>query len=323
MEFKDYYQILGVSRQASQDDIKKAYRKLARKYHPDVSKEANAESRIKEINEAYEALKDPEKRQTYDRFGNQWQNGAGAGGPGNTQGGFRPPPGWDAGFEFRQSPHNGHGHGPAGGSGFSDFFETLFGGRGQAAGGNSGARARAAEDQQVALDINIEDSFNGATRNVTLQMPQRQPDGRVLNQTRSLSVKIPKGIAAGQKIRLAGQAQGADLLLEVRFRDHPLYRVDGKDLYLDLPVSPWEAALGETVTTPTLAGKVDLKLPAGAQSGQKLRLKGRGLPHTTTPGDQYVVIKIVIPEANTEQARALYQQMAEQLAFNPRAKLGL
>jgi curved DNA-binding protein len=318
MEFKDYYQTLGVAREATTDDIKKAYRKLARKYHPDVSKEANAESRFKEIGEAYEVLKDPEKRSAYDQFGSQWKAGQD----------FRPPPDWNQHFEFRGGP--GGFSGAGGSSGFSDFFETLFGdiGRGQQRAQGGARAARAAEDQHAKISIDLEDSFQGATRAVGLQAPEIGPAGQLVNRSRNLNVKIPKGVTEGRKIRLSGQGgsghngQKGDLILEITFREHPLFRAEERNIYLELPVTPWEAALGETVTVPTLGGKVDLKIPPGAQSGQKLRLKGRGLPGDPA-GDQYVVLKMVTPKADSETAKALYEKMAKELPMNPRAELGV
>ena len=307
MEFKDYYQALGVKRDASTDEIKKAYRRLARKYHPDVSDAPDAEARFKAINEAHEVLKDPEKRRTYDQFGSQWK--AASGGQG---GGFRPPPGWQNGFEFRSG---------GGQSGFSDFFETLFGNFGRQPGGPSAARA-AGQDQQASITIDLGDSYHGASRSVTLQTPERQPDGQLRNVSRTLKVKIPAGITAGKKIRLAGQGSaGGDLYLEVGFRPHPLFQADGKDVSLELPIAPWEAALGASVQVPTLGGRVELRIPAGAQSGQKLRLKGRGLPGAPA-GDQYVVLKIVTPKADSERLRELYQALAQESGFTPRAGLG-
>ena len=269
MEFKDYYQTLGVSRSATTDDIKKAYRKLARKYHPDVSKEAEAETRFKEIGEAYEVLKDSEKRSAYDQFGSQWKAGQD----------FRPPPNWNNGFEFRSSG----GGGFSGNSGFSDFFETLFGGLGRAQHAGAGPQHshRPGQDHTVKISISLEDSFQGATRTISLQSPELAANGHLINRNRSLNVKIPKGIVEGKKIRLSGQGspgtggRNGDLYLEIAFREHALFRAEGKDILLDLPITPWEAALGHTVTVPTLGGNVDLKVPPGAQSGQKLRLKGR------------------------------------------------
>lgn len=314
MEFKDYYQILGVDRSANLDQIKKAYRRLARKYHPDVSKEEDAENRFKEVGEAYEVLKDPEKRAAYDQLGSNWRAGQD----------FRPPPNWDSGFEFS---------GDLGGAGgFSDFFEALFGSAamGQARGGRGrGARA-AGEDHHARIEIGLEDAYHGATRTITLQVPEVTADGHVVTRQHSLNVRIPQGVTQGQRIRLAGQgapspwdgATRGDLYLEIVFRHHPLYRADGRDIYLDLPVTPWEAALGLRVPVPTLGGKVELKIPAGSQSGDKLRLKGRGLPGKP-PGDQYVVLRLVTPRADTPTARALYEKMAADLAFNPRADIGM
>ena len=314
MEFKDYYEIMGVKRDATQDDIKRAYRKLARKYHPDVSKEARAEERFKELGEAYEVLKDPEKRAAYDQLGSNWKSGQE----------FRPPPDWDSGFEFR-----GGGFTPGDSAAFSEFFESLFG-RGGSPGARAGARAFHArgEDHHAKVLIDVEDAFNGATRVITLQVPELDAQGRVRMRERSLNVKIPKGIKPGQQIRLAGQGapgvgQGGsgDLYLEVKFKPHALYRFEGNDLYLDLPVAPWEAALGGSAKVRTPGGVVDLTIPAGSAGGRKLRLKGRGIP-ASPPGDLYVVLKIVLPPADTEQAKAFYREMQDKLAFNPRVGMG-
>jgi len=314
MKFKDYYDILGVGREATQDEIKRAYRKLARKYHPDVSQEPDAEERFKELGEAYAVLKDPEKRAAYDQLGSQWQAGQD----------FRPPPGWDAGFEFRG------GFGEADTSAFSDFFESLFG-RGAAPGaGRARARFHArGEDHHARILVDLEDSFAGATRTIGLHVPEVTPDGHVTTREHTLNVRIPKGIQEGQQIRLAGQggpglgdAPPGDLYLKVEFRPHPFYRVDGRDVYLDLPVAPWEAALGARVKVPTPSGVVELTVPAGSSSGRKLRLKGKGIP-ASQAGDFYVVLQVVVPEAKSEEAKALYHDMQQKLAFNPRAKLGV
>ncbi|RMD69392.1 MAG: J domain-containing protein [Gammaproteobacteria bacterium] len=304
MEYKDYYKILGVSRDATQEEIKRAYRKLARKYHPDVSKEPNAEERFKEIAEAYEVLKDPEKRAAYDQLGTHR--------PGEE---FRPPPGWEEQFGF------------GGAEGFGDIFETLFGfGRPRERAG--GFRMRG-QDEHAKILISLEDAYHGATKTITLQVPEMEPNGRVVTRTRTLQVRIPRGITPGQQIRLPGQgAPGigggphGDLYLEIDFQPHPLYRVEGKDIYLDLPITPWEAALGAKVKVPTLGGPVEVKIPPGARSGQKLRLKGRGLPGHP-PGDQYVVLQIVTPPATTEKEKAFYRKMAQEMPFNPRAHLGV
>lgn len=315
MEYKDYYQTLGLQRDATQDDIKKAYRRLARKYHPDVSKEPDAEQRFKEVNEAHEVLKDPEKRAAYDQLGNQWHAGQD----------FRPPPNWHQGFEFRGGFDRS--------SGFSDFFESLFGnlhGRGGfRQEGFTGRSSAPGEDHHATIEISLEDAYNGATRTISLQSPEVSPEGRVQSRTRNLKVRIPKGVTAGQRIRLAGQGapspwdggQG-DLYLEIAFKPHPLFRVDGRNIILELPVTPWEAALGSTITVPTPGGKVELRIPPNSQSGQKLRLKGRGLPGEP-PGDQLVILKLVTPRADTPAARELYERMAAELPMNPRAALGV
>lgn len=311
MKFKDYYEVLGVDRSASQDEIKRAWRRLARKYHPDVSKEADAEVRFKEMREAYEVLKDPEKRSAYDQFGENWKAGQD----------FQPPPDW-------QAEHDFGGQGFTGGD-FSDFFETLFGqGRSGGFTFRTGGRMRG-EDVSATITIPIEDAQNGATRTVTLELPEADASGRLARRRRTLNVKIPKGITAGKRIRLEGQggpglggAPAGDLYLVVEFEPHPLYRTKGADVWLELPVTPWEVALGRKVKVPTLAGTVDLKIPAGSSSGKTLRLKGRGLP-ATPPGDQYVELKVVVPPATGSASRELYEKLEQEHPVNPRAKLGV
>lgn len=310
MEFKDYYKILGVERGVTGPELKRAYRKLARKFHPDVSKEPDAEKRMKEVNEAYEVLGDPEKRAAYDQLGSRYQAGQD----------FRPPPDWDAGFEFSR------GFSGSEGADFSDFFASLFGGAARRRGAG-GFRSRG-EDHHAKVLIDIEDAFQGATRAITLRAPQVDGQGRVTTQERTLKVQIPKGVREGQHIRLAGQGApgigggpGGDLFLEVHFNPHPLYRADGRDLYMDLPLAPWEAALGATVTAPTPGGAVEVKVPAGVQSGRKLRLAGRGIPGKP-PGDLYLVLQVVLPPADSEKAKTLYRNMARDLAFNPRSAIG-
>jgi curved DNA-binding protein len=319
MEFKDYYQLLGLARDASADDVKKAYRKLARKYHPDVSKEAQAEERFKEIGEAYEVLKDPEKRAAYDRLGANWRAGQD----------FQPPPDWNAGFE---SPGRGFSGRGAGQEDYSDFFESLFrrgfaeAGAGRA-GPHGGFQAHG-EDHHARIQIDLEDAYRGARRSLSLRMPQIDEQGRVTTREHTIEFTVPKGVRAGQHIRLAGQGgpaigqgKAGDLYLEVAFRPHPRYRVDHRDVYLDLPVAPWEAALGAQIEVPTPAGSVELTIPAGSAAGRKLRLRGRGIPGAT-PGDFYFVLQIALPPADSEAARAVYAGMQSHFKdFRPRARL--
>jgi curved DNA-binding protein len=324
MQFKDYYQIMGVSRDASQADIKQAYRKLARKYHPDVSKDPDAEQRFKELGEAYDVLKDAEKRQAYDSLAPYYRQGEE----------FEPPPDWAQEFGF------GGGPGAAGSARFSDFIEALyrsggFGGAGSGLGRGGFRRARApfgggaggpfrpaAEDTRVKVTIDLEDSYAGSRRAVVLTHTERAPDGRAQTRERTLNVTIPKGVAPGQQIRLEGQGSaGGDLLMEVEFRPHPRYRVEGRDVLMDLAVAPWEAALGATVPVPTPAGTVELKVPPGSASGRKLRLRGRGLPASANPGDFFVVLKIVVPAADTDRERAAFEALRETFEdFDPRAR---
>jgi len=306
MEYKDYYKILGIPRESSPEEIKRAYRKLARKYHPDVSKEKNAEQHFKEIKEAYEALKDSKKRAAYDQLGNHWQTGEE----------FQPPPDWNFGFEF------GNSRGTSAAD-FSDFFESLF--------GSAGSRSQQThnfthpgEDQQVKLAITLEEAYHGSQRRLQLQIPEL---GGAVSTTRTLDVKIPPGVTEGQKIRLTGQGQPGrgsgepgDLYLVIELKPHRCYRSEGPDIYLTLPITPWEAALGGVIEVPTLGGKVELKITAGAQSGQKMRLKGRGFPGRPA-GDQYVILQMMTPPAKTEAAKSFYQQMAQQFSFNPRSEL--
>jgi curved DNA-binding protein len=317
MQYKDYYEIMGVERNATQDEIKRAYRKLARKYHPDVSKEADAEVRFKEVGEAYEVLKDPEKRAAYDQLGSNWQAGQD----------FNPPPGWDAGFEF-----SGGGYTEADAAHFSDFFEDLFGRGGshgfRTGGGQRGVHMKG-QDHHAKIMIKLEDAYNGAERAISLRVPEVDANGHVVTRERTLNVKIPRGITRGQRIRLRGQGapgmgqgEAGDLYLEVEFEPHPFYRIEGRDIYIHLPITPWEAALGSNVSIPTLGGKVDMKIPAGSQSGKKLRLKGRGLPGNPA-GDQYAILEIETPPASTEAQKALYQRMQDEMNFNPRRRLGV
>jgi curved DNA-binding protein len=308
LEFRDYYQTLGVAREAPADDIKKAYRKLARKYHPDVSKEPDAEKRMKEVNEAYEVLSDPEKRAAYDQLGKNYQ-------PGQD---FRPPPGWDAGFEFSE-----HGRSGAEAADFSDFFAEIFGrmGRGPRRGGAAHAQGN---DHHARILLDLEDAFSGATRQITLRAPKLDGEGRLTLQEHILNVSIPKGIREGQVIRLAGQGEPGvgdgkpgDLLLEVQFKPHARLRTDGRDLLLTLPVAPWEAALGAVVRVEVPGGALDVRIPAGAQTGRQLRVRGKGLP-ADPPGDLLLEIRIVAPPATTPKAKELYETMAREMPFDPR-----
>lgn len=316
MEYKDYYKVMGVERDATQDEIKRAYRKLARKYHPDVSSEKDAEARFKELGEAYEVLKDPEKRAAYNQLGANWKAGQD----------FRPPPNWDAGFEFSD------GFGDRDPAAFSDFFETLFGhGFGSAGGAgvhaHPGDRTRG-QNHHAKVLITIEDAYRGVRQTITLQSPELDDSGHVRVKQHSLNVHIPKGIKQGQKIRLVGQGgagigdgPAGDLYLEIEFKQHPLFHVQGCDLYLDLPVAPWEAALGAKVKVPTPGGVVELQIPANTTGDSKLRLKGRGIP-AKTPGDIYIRPKITLPPANNESSKALYREMEKTMAFKPRGKMG-
>lgn len=317
MEYKDYYQIMGVGREASPDDIKRAYRKLARKYHPDVSKEKDAEARFKDVNEAYEVLKDPEKRKAYDQFGNQWQAGQQ----------FNPND-----FDFSQFQQFNGGQGfqqgtYQGGTGdFSDFFESLFGGRqGFSQQRRRSPRPQEGEDLHTDISISLEEAYHGLNKTLQLRVPAQDASGHWHEEDKILNVKIPAGVKDGQQIRLAGQgAQGmygganGDLYLKIHLKEHPLYRVVERDIHLNVPIAPWEAALGAEIRVPTLGGMVDVKIPANAKTGQKMRLRGRGLSGKEV-GDQYLILQIQTPAAGTEAERELYQNMAKQFAnFFPR-----
>jgi curved DNA-binding protein len=309
VQFKDYYEVMGVARDASADEIKRAYRRLARKYHPDVSKEKDAEARFKEVGEAYEVLRDPEKRAAYDQLGRR---------PAGEE--FRPPPNWS--FESEGEDHAGGQH--------SDFFEQLFGGLGGLRGGagragaGRGAFRSRGFDTSAQVEITLEEAFHGATRTLSLQRVELDKDGKPRPRVQQLQVKIPAGVVDGQQIRVASQGEpgtggeaAGDLFLQLRIAPHRWFRLEGRDVWLDLPVTPWEAALGESVRVPTLAGRVDLKIPKGSQTDRQLRLKERGLPGNP-PGDQFVVLKIVAPAADDAAREALYKQMAAAMAMNPR-----
>ncbi|HVE44814.1 MAG TPA: DnaJ C-terminal domain-containing protein [Gammaproteobacteria bacterium] len=314
MEYKDYYALLGITKKATQDEIKQAYRRLARKYHPDVSKEKNAEEKFKDIQEAYEVLKDAEKRTAYDQLGSHWKSGQE----------FRPPPGWDGQTRF-YSAYDAGQEGEFGG--FSDFFTNLFGharahtNRGGEFSG-FGRQAQQGADQHASMVISLEEAFRGTTRTLQLQAPGsgRKPE------IRTLKVTVPAGALPGQQLRLAhqgapglGGGQAGDLYLDIEIEPHRWFKLEGRDIYLTLPVTPWEAALGAEIKVPTLAGKVGLKLAPGSQSGQKLRLKGRGMPGKPQPGDQYAVVQIETPPAATAEQKELYEKMSQLMPFDPRS----
>ncbi|MGI4855461.1 MAG: DnaJ C-terminal domain-containing protein [Janthinobacterium lividum] len=320
MKYKDYYDILGLQRSATQDEIKGAYRKLARKYHPDVNKEKDAEDRFKELGEAYQVLKDPEKRAAYDRMGSNWRNGQD----------FQPPPNWNEGYEFGRGGGGGGGGGAGAAQGdFSDFFETMFGGGGRrGAGAGFGGRRpmnTAGQDHHAKVVVDLEDSYRGAQRKITLRVPVVDEQGRAGTQERTLDVRIPQGVREGQKMRLSGQGapgtgQGpaGDLFLEIAFAPHRIYRVDGRDVSLDLPLAPWEAALGATVSVPTPDGSVQMTIPPDSPAGRRLRLKGKGIPGTP-PGDLYVQLQIALPPSTSSDARNAYLAMEKATKFDPRA----
>lgn len=324
MDFKDYYKILGVKKDASAEDIKKEYRKLARKYHPDVSKDSDAEKKFKEVAEAYEVLKDPEKRKLYDQYGANWKEGKAqeeyrkkyqqqyqdSGGGSGFGGGFEGAQGFDfGGFE-----------GSFGGGDYSDFFENLFGGGGRRA---RPSRKQKGDDIEASITVPLDDAFHGAKRRVNFEMQSISSDGRVIREPKSLDIKIPKGVKQGQKIRLKGQGspgynggENGDLYLTIEIEKHPYFRVDGADIYMDLPVAPWEAAMGSSITIPTPSGSLKLKIPKNSKQGKKLRIKGKGIP-SKTPGDFYVTVNIVLPPADSTKAEKVYEEMKD-LNFNPR-----
>lgn len=297
MDYKDYYKVMGVNRDASAKDIKLAYRRLARKYHPDISKEPKAEEKFKEVGEAYEVLKDPEKRKVYDQYGKDWEQAQQSQQTHASQG-FA----WDDNNSNYQYSH--------------DFFESLFG-----AAPHSRQQRQSGTDFQGSVSVNLEEAYKGTVKE--LHLPHAH-EGK-----KAIKVKIPAGVKSGQQIRLAGQGGQArpgghagDLYLTIQVEKHPIFDVMGNDIYVTLPIAPWEAALGSTIVVPTLGGNVDLKIPSGSQGGQTLRLKKRGLSGVN-PGDQYVILKIVIPQPTTESAKILYKKMAEEMPFNPRQKMGV
>ena len=324
VEYKDYYKILGVGRTASQDEISKAFKKLARKHHPDLNPgDTGAEAKFKEAGEAYEVLKDPEKRKLYDQLGPNWQQGQN----------FQPPPGFEN-MRF----HFGGGAGPEGmggfgGGGFSDFFETLFGGGGRGPQGGFGGfggggythRPRRGQDAEVTYEIELESAYKGGPQTISLQEQVHGPDGRPSLQTKTLTVNVPAGIKDGQKIRLAGQGspgmgggEAGDLYLKIRLAPHARFKVKDNNVVYDLPLAPWEAALGATVRVPTLDGAVEMKIPAGIGSGARLRVRGKGLGTGGGKGDQLVRIMIQTPGELSDEQRKLWEELARISNFAPR-----
>jgi curved DNA-binding protein len=326
VKFQDYYEVLGVPRTASEEEITKAYRKLARKYHPDVSKEKGAEEKFKQVAEAYAVLKDPEKRKKYDALGPNWHAGED----------FTPPPGWqEFHFEFPGGAGKGRQAGTAGfGGGFSDFFSMLFGeeGLGGFSFGRRGARAEPGSwstrtpTQEANITITLEEAYRGASKSFVIQTLEYQPDGTFTPTSKRYEVKIPAGVTEGSRIRLAGQGgvspgtRGpADLFLRVHIAPHPIFKLDDATLYVDVQVTPWEAALGAKIDIPTLDGVVKMTLPAGTQSGKRFRLRGKGLPRIGgARGDLYATIQIAIPHPLSAKERELFQELQKNSAFNPR-----
>ncbi|HKS38366.1 MAG TPA: J domain-containing protein [Verrucomicrobiae bacterium] len=340
VEFKDYYKTLGVERNAGDDEIRKAFRKLARQYHPDVAKDKKvAEEKFKEINEAYEVLSDPEKRKKYDALGADWKHGAG----------FRPPPGWDPRGRrpgSRAQPFDDSEF-HFGGTGFSDFFEQFFGSMGGNRGragfrGDVGEFSQRGQDVEADILVTLEEAFHGSIRPVSLRRDvacercqgSGERNGRPcptcagagsVPKVENYQVKIPPGVREGQRLRLAGRGQGGagggpagDLYLRVRLAKHPDFRVEGSDLYYDLELAPWEAVLGTQVSVPTLAGAVNIKIPPGSRTGQRMRIRSQGLPQGGGRGDLYVVLTIEVPDKISERERALWEQLARESSFNPR-----
>ena len=329
MEYKDYYKTLGVDKKATKEEIGKAFKKLARKYHPDLNPgDDKAEGKFKEANEAYEVLKDPEKRKLYDQLGPNWEQ--------YRQGGYQPPPGYEnVRFDF-----GGQG---GGGGDFSDFFETIFGGgfggRGGFQSGQGGfggfesgfggrgyqRRPRRGADSEASYAITLEEAYHGGTKSISLQEQTHGPDGTPRMETKTLEVKIPPGVHEGQRIRLAGQGNpGAgggspgDLYLRIKLLPHHLYKVRDNDLVLDLPLTPWEAALGATIRVPTLDGPVDMAIPSGTSSGRKMRIRGKGLGCGGKRGDQLVRIMVRVPSEMSEDEKKLFTELSRTSGFNPR-----
>tara|TARA_R110001592_G_scaffold6774_3_gene36683 strand:- start:10292 stop:11251 length:960 start_codon:yes stop_codon:yes gene_type:complete len=314
MEFKDYYKILNVEPDADKKAIKVAYRKLARKYHPDVSDHKDAEDKFKEVTEAYEVLYDDKKRAEYDEV-KQY---------GSQEGGFRPPPGWQPGADSHE--------GFAGNSDFSDFFSSMFGQAGQHS-GFQGRRQQAHKGRDIETDLAIflEDTLSEESKTISYTIPKYTADGRVSDVTKTLNVKIPAGVESGERIRLKGQGEPAgpsgingDLYLRIRLVPHPLFDVEGHNLIVTVPLAPWEAALGCKLAMPTLDGKITMSIPANSQTGQRLRVRGKGLIKKLSTengrGDLYAVLKVVMPKTSSEDINKTWQALADKAAFDPRAE---
>lgn len=324
VKYQDYYKLLGVGREASQKEIQSAYRKLARKYHPDVNKAADADEKFKEINEAYEVLKDPEKRKLYDQLGPNWKAGQD----------FTPPPGWDSSGFGRGGQRTYYSTGDQGD--FSDFFETMFGrggfgGFGGFDGFTTGRKAgrdgwsMKGEDREAEINITLEEAYHGGSKKIQFQVAERQSDGRVNRVTKDYNVKIPKGITEGKIIRLKGQGSpgsgggpAGDLFLKVQILPHKTYKIEGDNLVTEIKLAPWEAILGSKLEVPTLDGRIKMSIPPGTQTDQRFRLRGKGMPTGTDKGDLYVVAKIVVPTSINSEEQGLIEEWAKKSNFNPR-----
>jgi curved DNA-binding protein len=311
MEFKDYYKILGVADDADTKTIKTAYRKLARKYHPDVSKESAAEERFKEVTEAYEVLKSTEKRAEYDELRRYGQGGQ-----------FRPPPGWEGGRSAGAGAQETFYEGD-----FSEFFDSIFGGRGGGFQQRQGPMPRRGQDIETQLPVFLEDTLSEDQKSIDYELPQIDAQGRQRIVRKTLKVRIPAGVGDGERIRLKGQGgpgmgggENGDLYLIIRLVPHPLYDVEGHNLIITVPVAPWEAALGSKITLPTLDGEIRLSIPAGSQTGQRLRIKGRGLPTKSGRADLYAVLKVVMPDKINDSIRRHWEELAQSASFDPRAE---
>ncbi len=323
VKYKDYYKLLGVSRSASKDEISRAFKKLARKHHPDLNHDnPESETKFKEINEAYEVLKDPKKRKMYDQFGADWEHGQN----------FQPPPGHENMHFGGQSFGGAQGFG---GGDFSDFFETIFGGAGGSRGGFGGAqgfgggfqqRPQKGADSETLLTLTLEEAYKGGSKSISVQERTTGPGGHPMVQSKNLDVNIPAGIKEGQKIRLAnqgapgpGDGPAGDLYLKIRLAPHSLYKVEENNIILDLPLAPWEAALGVKVKVPTLDGMIEMNIPAGMGSGKKLRVKGRGLGAGPKKGDQFIRVMIQVPVADSDEVKKLWEELSEKTKFSPRS----